>query len=564
MAEEDSSGRSAWGVRVAYTGEQRDGANLYAVSVHGVLLQAEEDVQMDLKDDDDSGSGDKADAGGAQQASAGVHQVYKHYACFVELRERLQHVLSDDQRYKEACSHFPSKWSLRSLNDRAAKLERFLGTLVAAPDIRETFVVRHFLGVYDNARLYQTLTYCPTCIFSLRRQPALLPAAVSTRDGVVVLEASCPAHAQRRRGTSKAAENKAGKLECTLCSDASVFLRWAASTIAVSAKLRACATPSTFAHTAQAHPPCVKRIPLLRAGKPIPEEELVSMCTAAVATERAAGSSFARKRLAVMFSDPQTYDRDAVNAAVHAALPHTRRHRVVLELNPTCMAAVAALPNSCFLSPRVYPLVTTTIPANMVSRSRMALIVALGELAAFNNMNAAVDINITRPFPDLTTIFDSLRSKNMGFGRYPISMSPSAGCAAVLIDLGEEVVSLNRLVDMDRLWTMALPHINKLRQSNYGLLTARSALSEARKAFMACVRPGVLERFPNLRVDFDRQTLDNLQWLVGRAQIFFVRRQPDAASFDAALVMDTCEDTAMRTDAMQQAEVQAAKKKQST
>lgn len=41
-------------------------------------------------------------------------------------------------------------------------------------------------------------------------------------------------------------------------------------------------------------------------------------------------------------------------------------HRIVLELNAACMAAVAALPDSCFLSPRVYPLITAFVPAHKV------------------------------------------------------------------------------------------------------------------------------------------------------------------------------------------------------
>merc|ERR1719326_912974 len=106
-------------------------------------------------------------------------------------------------------------------------------------------------------------------------------------------------------------------------------------------------------------------------------------------------------------------DFASVNEAMKVALPLTRGHRVVLELNAACMTEVAALPDSCLLVPRVYPLINITIPANKVEECRLQLVVALGEIAAYHDINVAVDMCIAHPFPDLSSCFDSLRSKRM-------------------------------------------------------------------------------------------------------------------------------------------------------
>lgn len=104
----------------------------------------------------------------------------------------------------------------------------------------------------------------------------------------------------------------------------------------------------------------------------------------------------------------------ALNVLLRHALLLTRGKRLAVELAGERMAALARLPDTALLSPRVYPQLRLLVRRGHELAARTELVAALGELASFEDIAVAAELCVEKPWPDLTPLFDSLlRHKRM-------------------------------------------------------------------------------------------------------------------------------------------------------
>ncbi|EDQ89216.1 uncharacterized protein MONBRDRAFT_37067 [Monosiga brevicollis MX1] len=135
--------------------------------------------------------------------------------------------------------------------------------------------------------------------------------------------------------------------------------------------------------------------------------ELRDAVAAAMTALRASLSNF--ERFAVRFRTEHNVPAEELNQVLlHLMGEELRGLRLGVQVPPETMASLADLPDSIFLSPRVYALLDSRVRRGDEDWARQGLVAALAALAAFQDIQVHVQIRVEAPLPNLETFFLSL------------------------------------------------------------------------------------------------------------------------------------------------------------
>jgi hypothetical protein len=293
--------------------------------------------------------------------------------------------------------------------------------------------VRNFLGARQDAYLYATATVCPACTVGERRPHAFLPARVVFDLNLgAVQRATCPHHGEQALQLAASPALAWRLMEPTI---AGINAQTAQDTYALAPALpraarrlaRLCALSSAAARRgpsgggdgppedgpAASAWPAVHDVSVVTPSRQLLTEAQLEAHLDRVNPKEAAMKDGGQRTLLRLRAPLFAGDIASLNALLKHALAVTRGRRLCLELAPERHAAIAQLPDSVLLSPRVYPHVRGYVKRGRELNARMELVAAMGELASFEGISVAAELCVERPWPDLEPLFDSLLRRKM-------------------------------------------------------------------------------------------------------------------------------------------------------
>lgn len=271
---------------------------------------------------------------------------------------------------------------------RKERLQLYLETLLELPMLRACALLQAFLNLQEDAHYCQTLTVCPICTVINRKAPTAIMADWLRQDGRLVQQVNCSVH---------------GALTTLLSDNATSYEQIAFQ------PLHCLVNTLNPAASALLHRTSTVAIHDVALGLGDPTADLHNLADT-IATinpdERAGRKGFTRTL--VRFDGIRCASASVLNAAMRQALQLTPKQRVAVCTSPDRLLALAELPDSVLLNPRVYPSVRLHLKRGYETQTRHDLVTCLGSLAAYTDMQVAVELLVERPWPDLSLLFESL------------------------------------------------------------------------------------------------------------------------------------------------------------
>ena len=278
---------------------------------------------------------------------------------------------------------------------RKEKLQQYLQTLLELPLLRASALLQAFLAVtIVDAVLCKTLTTCPICTMIARKPPTAILAQWLRVDGRVLQQASCTLH---------------GQLNTLLSDDAEAYQGTALQPLHL---LCDAVDPGASPLNADVSTAALHDVSLGHDAQPTEPSALADIIATLNPNERAGARGFTRTL--VRFDGMRFKHASNLNEAMKTALSLTSKQRVSVCASPDRMQALADLPDSVLLNPRVYPSLRLHLRRGYETQTRQDLVGCLGSLAAYEDVSVAIELLVEQPYPELGLVLQSvLRHKAM-------------------------------------------------------------------------------------------------------------------------------------------------------